>query len=106
MEEHKHRFARFIPLGLRWRFRPDVQGETIFGLFVLEMCRELIEDVEAVTSEVGKSRHRRYVCRAVCVLLPGLVTSHRSHAMDFVLPSWKPRKQCLRGRCSAWARQT
>jgi hypothetical protein len=105
MEEHKDRFACLIPLGLRWRFRPDIQGETIFSLFVPKMCRELIEDIEAITSEVGESRHRRDVCRAVCALSSGLVTSYRSHAMDLVLPSWKPRKQSLQERYSAWARQ-
>jgi hypothetical protein len=73
MEEHKHRLPRFIPLRLRWRFRPNVQSEAILVLLVPEMCRELIEDVEAVPSEIGEGRHRWYVRWAFCALFSVLV---------------------------------
>jgi len=106
MEKHKYGFARFIPLGLRWQFRPDVQGKAILVLLVPKVRRELVEDVEAVSSEIGESRHRRYACWTVCVLSSELVIRYHSHSVSANLPIWKPRKQCLQGPHNASARQT
>jgi hypothetical protein len=104
MEEHKHRFACLVPLWLRWRFRPDVQSEAILVLLVPKVRRELVEDVETVPSKVRESRHRRYACWTVWVLISvsvhGLIST-----MSWNLPNLKPRRQCLQVRDSALARR-
>jgi hypothetical protein len=106
MEKYEHRLACFISLRLRRRFRPDVQSKTVLILLVPEMSRELIEDIETVSGEIGKSRHRWYTCWAVCVLFSVSVPRYHLHTVNADLPIWKPRRWCLQGQGNALARQT
>lgn len=106
MEEDKYRFACLIPLGLRRRFSPNVQGETILILLVPEMRRELVENIEAVIGEVGKRRHRRNVRWTVCTLSSLLVRPYGFHTADTSLPNLKPQRQCPQEQGSVLARQT
>jgi hypothetical protein len=72
---------------------------------VPKVCRELIEDVKTVTSEVGEIRHRRYARWTVGVLFSVSVPRYQFHTMHANLPNWKPRILCLWEQDNALAMQ-